>query len=130
MRERNLSHAIDALHISDGTLKFMLLMSIFYNPERGLLVGIDEPESCLHPDMIRSVAKMMKSAARSSQIIVATHSPLLLNSFELDDILVFEKNDNNETTINRYSEADFEEREGELLPGQMWLNGDIGGKRW
>ena len=130
LRERNLSHAIDALHISDGTLKFMLLMSIFYNPERGLLVGIDEPESCLHPDMIRSVAKMMKSAARSSQIIVATHSPLLLNSFELDDILVFEKNDNNETTINRYSEADFEEREGELLPGQMWLNGEIGGKRW
>lgn len=41
--------------------------------------------------MIRSVAKMMKSAGKTSQIIVATHSALLLNAFELDDILVFEK---------------------------------------
>jgi len=130
LRERNLSHAIDALHISDGTLKFMLLMSIFYNPERGLLVGIDEPESCLHPDMIRSIAKMVKSASKTSQIIIATHSPLLLNSFTLDDILVFEKNTQNETLIKRYSESDFENRSGDILPGQMWLNGEIGGKRW
>lgn len=130
LREKNLSHTIDALHISDGTLKYLLLLSIFYNLERGMLVDIDEPESCLHPDMIRSVAKMMKSAAKTSQIIVATHSALLLNAFELDDILVFEKNDKNETQIMRYSEDDFENREGELLPGQLWLNGEIGGKRW
>lgn len=130
LRERNLAHAIDALHISDGTLKYMLLLSIFHNPERGLLIDIDEPESCLHPDMIRSVAKMMKSAAKTSQIIVATHSALLLNAFELDDILVFEKNAQNETVIKRYSEDDFADREEELLPGQLWLNGEIGGKRW
>ncbi|MCH5346846.1 MAG: AAA family ATPase [Muribaculaceae bacterium] len=130
LREKNLSHAIDALHISDGTLKYMLLLSIFLNPNRGSLINIDEPESCLHPDMIRSVAKMMKSAAKTSQIIVATHSALLLNAFELDDILVFEKNDRNETQIKRYSEDDFNNREGELLPGQLWLNGEIGGKRW
>lgn len=130
LREKNLSHAIDALHISDGTLKYMLLLSIFHNSERGLLIDIDEPESCLHPDMIRSVAKMIKNASKTSQIIVATHSALLLNAFELDDILVFEKNGQNETVIKRYSEEDFAEREDELLPGQLWLNGEIGGKRW
>ena len=127
--EKNLSHAIDALHISDGTLKYLLLLSIFHNPERGALIYIDEPEVCLHTDMIRSVAKMMKNAAKTSQIIVATHSALLLNAFELDDILVFEKNGMNETQIMRYSEDDFENREGDLLPGQLWLNGEIGGKR-
>lgn len=130
LREKNLSHAIDALHMSDGTLKYLLLLSIFHNPERGLFIGIDEPESCLHPDMIRSVAKMMKNAAKTSQIIVATHSALLLNAFELDDILVFEKNSQNETLIKRYSEADFADYECDILPGQLWLNGEIGGKRW
>lgn len=130
LREKNLSHAIDALHMSDGTLKYLLLLSIFHNPQRGTLVCVDEPESCLHPDMIRSVAKMMQRAAMTSQIIVATHSALLLNAFELDDILVFEKNDKNETQIIRYSEDDFGDREDELLPGQLWLNGEIGGKRW
>ena len=130
LREKNLSHAIDALHMSDGTLKYMLLLSIFYNPDRGSLIDIDEPESCLHPDMIRSVAKMMKSAAKTSQIIVATHSALLLNAFELDDILVFEKNDRNETQIKFYSEEDFEDSKDDLLPGQLWLNGEIGSRRW
>lgn len=130
LREKNLSHAIDALHMSDGTLKYLLLLSIFHNPERGLFIGIDEPESCLHPDMIRSVAKMMKNAAKTSQIIVATHSALLLNAFELDDILVFEKNSQNETLIKRYSEEDFADYECDILPGQLWLNGEIGGKRW
>ena len=130
LREKNLSHAIDALHMSDGTLKYLLLLSIFHNPERGLFIGIDEPESCLHPDMIRSVAKMMKNAAKTSQIIVATHSALLLNAFELGDILVFEKNSQNETLIKRYSEEDFADYECDILPGQLWLNGEIGGKRW
>jgi len=80
--------------------------------------------------MIRSVAKMIKSASIASQIIVATHSALLLNAFELEDILVFEKNDRNETQIMRYSEDDFKYRTGDFLPGQLWLNGEIGGKRW
>jgi len=130
LKERNLKHAIEALHISDGTLKYLLLMCVFYSPDNGALIGIDEPESCLHPDMIRSIAQMMKTAAKKSQVIVATHSPLLLNSFELDDILVFEKDEQNEAHIKRYSEDDFEDREGDLLLGQMWLNGEIGGKRW
>lgn len=130
LREKNMSRAIGALHISDGTLRFLLSECIFYNPLRGNLVAIDEPERGLHPDMIRSVADMMKYAARQSQIIVATHSPHLLNQFELEDILVFEKGEDNSTIVRRVSERDFPEWEGEFLPGQMWLLGLIGGKRW
>lgn len=130
LREKNLSRAIGALHISDGTLRFLLAECVFYNPLRGQLVAIDEPERGLHPDMIRSVADMMKYAAKQSQIIVATHSPHLLNQFELEDMLVFEKDLENTTVVRRVSEDDFPEWEGEFLPGQMWLLGQIGGKRW
>ena len=130
LREKNLSRAIGALHISDGTLRFLLAECVFYNPLRGQLVAIDEPERGLHPDMIRSVADMMKYAAKQSQIIVATHSPHLLNQFELEDMLVFEKDPENTTVVRRVSEDDFPEWEGEFLPGQMWLLGQIGGKRW
>ncbi len=128
--EKNMSRAIGALHISDGTLRFLLLESIFYNPSRGSLVAIDEPERGLHPDMIRSVAEMIKYAARQTQIIVATHSPHLLNQFELEDVLVFEKNEENSTVVRTVSEDDFPDWEGDYLPGQMWLLGQIGGKRW
>lgn len=128
--EKNMSRAIGALHISDGTLRFLLLESIFYNPARGGLVAVDEPERGMHPDMIRSIADMMKHAAKESQIIVATHSPHLLNQFKLEDILVFEKDEKNTTVVRKVSEDDFPDWEGDFLPGQMWLLGQIGGKRW
>lgn len=129
VRERNMGRTIRALHLSDGTLRFMLMESIFYNSNRGKLVAVDEPERGMHPDMIRTVAEMMKHAAKTSQIIAATHSPQLLNQFRLDDILVFEKDERNISTVERLKSSDYDDAD-ELLPGQMWLMGQIGGKRW
>lgn len=130
LREHKLDRTIGALHLSDGTLRFLLLMCIFYNPERGNFIGLDEPECGLHPDMIKSIGDMIKFAAQDSQLLIATHSPLLLNQFDLEDILVFEKSADNATIVKRFSESDFPEWEGEYLPGQMWLYGQIGAKRW
>lgn len=130
LREKNLKKTIGALHISDGSLRYLLLECIFFNPNRGWLVAIDEPERGLHPDMIKSVGEMLKLAAKDCQIIIATHSPHLLNQFELEDVIVFEKDEENKTVVKKLSEDDFEEWEGDFLPGQMWLRGLIGGKRW
>lgn len=129
LREHNLAKTITIEHISDGTLSFLLMSAIFGNPNRGGLVTLDEPENDLHPDMISLVADYMKEAAKTTQIIAATHSPLLLNNFDLEDVLVFEKNDNNETIVKNYTEEDFEGEEN-ILVGQFWLRGLIGGKRW
>lgn len=131
LKENNLSRAIDVTHISDGTLRFLTLASIFYNPQRGALVAIDEPERGLHPDMIFSVAKMIQFAAQNNtQIIIATHSPNLLNQFKLNDILVFEKNEENATIVSPASKIKVPDLEENYLPGQIWLMGLLGGRRW
>lgn len=131
LQEANMRKAIGMRFISDGTLKYILMLAIFLNDKVGCFVGIDEPEGRLHPDMIHSIAQLIKAFSQHSQVIVATHSPLLLNDFDLEDILVFEKNaKTNSTTIKRYSEEDFTYCEGDILPGQLWLDGEIGGKRW
>ena len=131
LKEHNLSRAIPISNISDGTLRFLLLLSIFYNPNRGKLICIDEPETGLHPDMIRTIAEGIQYASQNgTQVVVATHSPLLLNAFDLEDLLIFEKDANNATIVNTKSESDFEDWQGEFLVGQMWLNGQIGGVRW
>ena len=66
-----------------------------------------------------------KEASLNTQLIIATHSPLLLNSFDMDDILIFEKNNKNETeVIIRASD----ETDKDYLSGQAWLQGEIGGK--
>lgn len=131
LKEKNLDRAITIEHISDGTLRYLLLLSIFYNPKRGSIVCLDEPEMGLHPDMINGVARGIKYAAQNgTQMIIATHSPLLLNAFELEDLMIFEKNESNETIVKKVSEEDFPDWEGEFLAGQMWLRGQIGGTRW
>jgi len=130
LREKNLAKAISIEHVSDGTLRFLLLLSIFYNPNRGSLVCLDEPEMGLHPDMIRTIAKGIRHAAETTQMFIATHSPLLLNAFELDEILIFEKDKNNQTQVIIKSEEDFDNWNEDYLVGQLWLSGQIGGKRW
>jgi predicted ATPase len=109
----------------------LLLLAILFNPNRGNLICIDEPEIGLHPDMINSVSEAIKLAARDgTQLLIATHSPLLLNAFELDEVLVFEKDANNQTKVSVKSEEDFEEWNENFLVGQLWVQGLIGGKRW
>lgn len=130
LREQNLAKAVGVEHISDGTLRFLLLLSILFNPNRGYLVSIDEPETGLHPDMISTIAESIKSASSSSQMIIASHSPLLLNNFNLEDCLIIEKNNDNTTSIKYLSEEDFPDWDDDFLVGQLWLEGEIGAKRW
>lgn len=130
LSERNMRHSIGVKFLSDGTLRYILMMCVLMNPHTGKLIAMDEPEGRLHPDMINSMAEMLKAASMKSQVIIATHSPLLLNLFDIEDVLVFEKDENNCSIVKKYFEEDFPEWEGEYLPGQMWLHGIIGGKRW
>ena len=83
-----------------------------------------------YPKHKSSCNEVVKAVNVSDQFAVATHSPLLLNDFELEDIFVFEKGQENATIVKKYFEEDFPQYEGDLLPGQLWLDGEIGGKRW
>jgi predicted ATPase len=129
--ERGLAKSVSIEHISDGTLRFLILLSIMFNPERGGLLCLDEPEIGLHPDMINSVVETFRHASgKGSQLIVATHSPLLLNSLSLKHVLIFEKDNENQTVVSRKSEEDLIEWQEGFLAGQLWLQGQLGGTRW
>jgi len=104
------------------------MLSLLFNPERGRIVCIDEPETSLHPDMINTIGETIKQGSKNTQLIIATHSPLLLNSFDIDDILIFEKNPDNETRVVVKSLDEFDEWSEDYLAGQAWLQGLIGGK--
>lgn len=130
LEEQNLNKSIHVTNISDGTLRFLCLLSIFYNEKRGSLICIDEPEVGLHPDMILSISNSIKHAAKKSQIFVATHSENLLNNFSLENVRVFEKNNQNSTCVNSFKEDDFKEWYDSFSIGKMWRQGDIGGNRY
>jgi hypothetical protein len=83
-----------------------------------------------NPDMIHNVAKAIREASDDSMVIVSTHSSELLNYFSLDKILVFDKGEGNSTEVDSFTEEEFAGWYENFMPGKMWRNGDLGGKRW
>lgn len=130
LEENNLNSSIHVSNISDGTLRYLCLLSILYNPERGSIICIDEPEVGLHPDMILNIANAVKEAAENSTIIISTHSDNLLNYFNIEDIRVFEKDENNSTKVVSYTASQFADWYEDFSLGQMWKQGDLGGVRY
>jgi predicted ATPase len=130
LEEEGLSSSIHVNNISDGTLRYLCLLSILFNPDRGALICIDEPEVGLHPDMISTIGQSIIESSTSSLMIISTHSENLLNSFELENIRVFEKNDKNASEISAYEKEDFEGWYEDFSIGKMWREGDLGGNRW
>lgn len=82
-------YAFGAHQLSDGTLRAIALFTLLLQPEDDLpqLIVLDEPELGLHPAALAVLADLVKSAARHSQLIVATQSTALLDHFEVDDII-------------------------------------------
>ncbi len=89
-----------ANNMSDGTLRALgILVALFqehHDPKkRVLLVGIEEPESALHPAAAGVLLDALRDAADNTQIIITSHSPDLLDNKDLDpeSILAVEAHD-------------------------------------
>ena len=80
---------------SDGSLRFFALVTLLNLPPAMLpdVILLDEPELGLHPTAIELVAHMVKALAQEKQTIVATQSPLLVDAFGLDEIIVLDLKD-------------------------------------
>ncbi len=83
---KSLKVPVSAASLSDGTLRFMMLVAILANADQVPLIAIDEPETGLHPRMLRIVAELAAAAAERSTILLTTHSPEFLNAFPQGDI--------------------------------------------
>ena len=92
VREQGMSRSMEMWELSDGMLRFLCLATALLNPWPRPLVAIDEPELGLHPGLLPIVAEMIKTAAERTQVLVTTHSPDLLNCFDIADVAVMARN--------------------------------------
>jgi predicted ATPase len=67
--------------LSDGTLRFLFLLTVLASPEPATLIAIDEPEAGLHPSMLPIVAEYAAEAAERTQVVMTSHSPVFLDAF-------------------------------------------------
>ena len=81
VRWRTLQRGQSAADLSDGTLRFLLLLTVLAAPDPPMLIAIDEPETGLHPAMMRIIAEYAIGAAMRTQLIFTTHSAQFLDAF-------------------------------------------------
>ena len=89
---------------------------------------IDEPETSLHPWAIAVLAKAIKQATEEwgKQVILATHSPVLISQFDPDQILTVEQEDGR-TRITRLSEVEeIKDLLQEYAPGSLYMSEMVG----
>jgi predicted ATPase len=67
--------------LSDGTLRFLFLLTILASPAPATLIAIDEPEVGLHPSMLPILAEYAADAANRTQVVMTSHSPVFLDAF-------------------------------------------------
>ncbi|RYG14711.1 MAG: ATP-binding protein [Burkholderiales bacterium] len=82
MRQPGLLRPLRTAELSDGTLRYLLLVAALLTPRPPPLLVLNEPESSLHPDLLPALGRLIAQASGQSQLIVVTHSSRLLAALE------------------------------------------------
>ncbi|NLX27009.1 MAG: AAA family ATPase [Lentisphaerae bacterium] len=122
---------IPSTRLSDGTLRYLCLLAILLHPSPPQFIAIEEPEIGLHPDLIPELARLLRAASQRTQLVVTTHSRMLIDAFndEPESVVVCEKYQG----VSRFHRLSADGLKGWLEKyslGQLWSMGEIGGNRW
>jgi predicted ATPase len=91
LRQPGMLRPLRAAELSDGTLRFLLWAAALLSPQPPSLMVLNEPETSLHPDLVRPLASLIYAAAQTTQVVVVTHSKALLE--HLDTVPVGDADD-------------------------------------
>ena len=114
------------MQFSDGAMRFICLATALLQPQPPSTIIIDEPELGLHPEAIVILGEMIAAAAKKTQVIIATQSPLLLDQFELNDIIIARRQDG-ASTFERLNEKDYADWLDDYSVGELWTKNVIEG---
>ncbi len=128
-KHKNSDQYFDASSLSDGTLRFIGLATLFLQPHtyRPSVILVDEPELGLHPYAITMLASLVKAASEKTQVILSTQSPLLLDQFQPEDVLVANR-DGDSTAFTRLDSEKLTSWLDEYSLGQLWEKNELGGR--
>jgi len=114
--------------LSEGTLRFLWLVSLLHSPALSTITMIDEPEVSLHPELLSLLADLMREASKRTQLIVATHSDRFVRFLEPHEVVVMDVGEDGCTTATRADSMDLDEWLAEYSLDEIWRMGPMGGR--
>ena len=128
LHEHGLHDSIPAKRLSDGTLQYLCLLAILCHPTPPPLVCIEDPELGLHPSALPFLAEMMIDAAQRTQLIVTTHSEMLVHAFgHMPEAIVVCEKDVHGSHLRLLDPEQLKGWLEKYTLDELWSMGEIGG---
>lgn len=128
--ETPLAGATPLARASFGTIRSIALFAMLHDPNPPRLTCLEEVDHGLHPHALDRLVERLREASKQTQIVVATHSPALVNRLNPEELIVFQRDPETGATIQpKISAAEMramEKASGYRL-GELWFSGAIGG---
>jgi len=130
--ERGLIREMGPNQISDGTVRLLcyhaLMASIGPRQRRNARgVCVEEPERGLHPWVIAELMETFREFATSNQVILTTHSPVVVDAAKPEEVVIVEKADGMTTARRASHREDVEIFLKRFSLGELWQQGRVGG---
>jgi predicted ATPase len=108
--------------LSEGLL-YWLAFAILPHVEPTALLLVEEPENGLHPSRIAEVMKVLRAVSQQRQVILATHSPLVINELAPHEVTILTRDPTTGTRATRMDRTkNFAQREHAYALGELWLS--------
>ncbi len=129
LQKGHLDTPLKAHYLSDGSLRFICLMTLLLQPIELLpdTILIDEPELGLHPYAISILADVIGQVSEDKQIIISTQSVELLNHFNANDVIVVNQRDE-KSEFQRLNEEQLADWLEDYTLGELWQSNLFGGR--
>jgi predicted ATPase len=130
INEKNLKGATPLSRASFGTIRSIALFAMLHDPNPPKLTCLEEVDHGLHPHALERLVERLRTASKRTQILVATHSPALVNRLSADELVILERDPNNGATVRPdITSAQIKEMEQktEFGLGELWFSGVLGG---
>ena len=130
IKEDKLTGTTPLARASYGTIRAIALFAMLNDPAPPQLTCLEEIDHGLHPHALDRVVERLREASTKTQIVLATHSPALVNRINLSELIIVERDGNTGgTRVTRPSQELVETLQDETgyALGELWFSGSIGG---
>jgi predicted ATPase len=127
-RDRKFNNPIYMHELSEGTLRFLWLVSLLHSPNLSTVTMIDEPEVSLHPELLSLLADLMREASKRTQLVVATHSDSFVRFLKPEELIVMDIGEDGYASATSAEAMDLDQWLAEYSLDEVWRMGRMGGR--
>lgn len=127
-RDKHFPKPLFMHQLSEGTLRFLWLVTLLQSPGLTAVTLIDEPEVSLHPELLSLLADLMREASARTQLIIATHADRLVRFLEPKEVIVMDLDDDGMAKATWADQMDLEGWLSEYTLDEVWRMGRMGGR--